>query len=1236
MSTFEDQSKQRKKQPKKIFSINEPDQQSDDNEEHKIDGEVFIIEVDNSASRAPKLHTRGKWQRGARLAESAVVHNPKITKHETIDENSAVLPTSNRESTVERPSAVPLLVKVNGDAGITNQGNRSRELWQMAFKKITEGDTTKSARTSKSDMSEFENPRSIIPTKGEKVELEKLEGFDLKYTSGRRFCGMYTPTMSTAFDPKSAEDLYQRYVFRERLGSVLTIAIIELIMRVISIGLIIGIAGRWEHVSCWLLALTSLLDTAAIILIVRARATERKAPFRLLQLASFAVYISMLLIIVGIMFVPYAVSIYTSDITFVGWYLIYAIFTCYTMLAVREDHALYGAVLITLLHLGARIFTLEPSTNWKCEIAAVTLLYFGTHVVGVFNRYLVERAQRETFMETRRLFRHCLKHEREYQNQHRLILSAIPRFIALKMVSDASTNDDCEDKPGSMQSSKKYIHRFNNVSMLYADIKGFTELSTVLSAEQLVKTLNDLFAEFDRNAEKHGCLRIRILGDCYYCVSGLPEASRADHASCCVKMGLSMIETIKETRAHTKKNVDMRIGIHTGAVLTGVLGLRKFQFDIFSTDTVIANNMESSGMAGKCHISQATYDHLSYEYDVEPGTPNQFLEDHGIETYFVKPQTDIEYLSTTEKSSNALNDISTMSLLPLPLTPIMHRHSDFEEVSRRLEISIRNGTHTAIGKNKIQKRTVTFEENRLEVEFRRLHDEFFKTNLAIALFLGLLLIICQFLIRPYNELSVIVYIGVGIYLIFATISLLITLGDRKGNPDWIVQAAKKLNRSQSQRHVVIFSAIFINTFIGLSGAMTCTGMENYSVECINNTLDFISMNSTPPSYPGTICETPQFLELYGLMVLLSCAAFLRFYHLLRLGTLTGITTVFSIMMMFTYRRLFFDWEARISGNSIGNCSDEENVPQMVINLLVMILLALTQFFEGRQNDWTTRMDYLRKIQAKREIADMEDLKKQTYMLLMNMLPEHVADHFLNRPPDSDDLYSKSYDQSSVIFASIPGFSKYFQQSEEIDGQGLECLRMLNEIISSIDELLNQERFHCIEKIKTIGATYMACAGLSPEAEIEDSVNNLCSTAHFALALKILVGQFNKRYEQSFAMRIGLAYGGPVIAGVIGSKKPQYDIWGKIVNLSSRMDTTGEEGKIQCTTEVKVPLQKKGFNFQERGETYVKGFKNKINTYWLTGCSAAAIQYHGKPSVTKKQSMNLAKLVFDVCKKKVDD
>jgi class 3 adenylate cyclase len=78
---------------------------------------------------------------------------------------------------------------------------------------------------------------------------------------------------------------------------------------------------------------------------------------------------------------------------------------------------------------------------------------------------------------------------------------------------------------------------------LYADICGFTTLSSQCTAQELVKLLNELFARFDKIAQENCCLRIKILGDCYYCVSGLPE-SRQDHAHCCVEMGLDMIETI--------------------------------------------------------------------------------------------------------------------------------------------------------------------------------------------------------------------------------------------------------------------------------------------------------------------------------------------------------------------------------------------------------------------------------------------------------------------------------------------------------------------------------------------------------------------------------------------------------------------------------------------------------------------------------------------------------------------
>ncbi|XP_026481504.1 adenylate cyclase type 2-like [Ctenocephalides felis] len=111
-------------------------------------------------------------------------------------------------------------------------------------------------------------------------------------------------------------------------------------------------------------------------------------------------------------------------------------------------------------------------------------------------------------------------------------------------MADACQTPENNTSGAAARFHEMHVQRHNNVSILYADIVNFTPLSEKLSASDLVKTLNELFGRFDQIAQENQCMRIKILGDCYYCVSGLP-VSRPHHAANCVNMGLQMIEAIR-------------------------------------------------------------------------------------------------------------------------------------------------------------------------------------------------------------------------------------------------------------------------------------------------------------------------------------------------------------------------------------------------------------------------------------------------------------------------------------------------------------------------------------------------------------------------------------------------------------------------------------------------------------------------------------------------------------------
>ena len=146
------------------------------------------------------------------------------------------------------------------------------------------------------------------------------------------------------------------------------------------------------------------------------------------------------------------------------------------------------------------------------------------------------------------------------------------------------------------------------VSILFADIVGFTEMSSRLQTISMIKVLNKLFSAFDKLAIRMGVFKVETIGDCYMCVAGHDMATKKDHARLMVQMGLSMIEEAQSVvLPDGKESVSIRVGIHTGPVYAGVVGLSKPRYCLFGDTVNVASRMETTSKPGQLHVSEATY-----------------------------------------------------------------------------------------------------------------------------------------------------------------------------------------------------------------------------------------------------------------------------------------------------------------------------------------------------------------------------------------------------------------------------------------------------------------------------------------------------------------------------------------------------------------------------------------------------------------------------------------------------
>ncbi|XP_050740751.1 adenylyl cyclase X E-like isoform X2 [Drosophila biarmipes] len=675
----------------------------------------------------------------------------------------------------------------------------------------------------------------------------------------------------------------------------------------------------------------------------------------------------------------------------------------------------------------------------------------------------------------------------------------------------------------------------------------------------------------------------------------------------------------------------MRIGVHSGSLLAGVIGQAKLQFDIWGADVEIANRLEATGKPGFVHVSGRTLTNLNLaDYTIHPGTEeaqmDPVLQKHPMSTFLLSAVVSRGSARPLKVETSFVEvDITKLGPAQDPAS-VASMFDELREEFSKMPVGGLKFRSPCCGRNtnssdeKSQQDVgmfcAAFKDSSLEWSYLHQPDFIFKSSMLLAWGIGGCLIFIQIACTKLVCVECIVLDMIA----FSFLTILLFIAWYKKLCWWqyghnnlklyskfsciVFSLLEKIQHSFLLR-ITIYMMLIMCYYIMISLILANCDQNQYELDLIESKLFHYEENEGSCFHPWA------FTNMVALILGMSYT-FARIPFALK--TVIGCCEAVAYLLIVIFQYVFlFQHSATTTPYlraEIAHCAR--------VCMMLVIMYA-----KERQAEFNTKMNYKLNVDLRNKQKAADVTNQSIIILLHNILPSHVVELYLNSVAKHE-LYYENYQMVSVMFAMLINFQ-----------MDLPSLRVLNDIITEFDKLLTAYReYYVVEKIKVVGCTYMAACGLDVNlaSKIKRSVSiggesfqskmsedrSLLESfregsnhdevafimTSFALDLMRVLSVCNKAYSgrpfdrslSTWEICIGISTG-EIMAGVVGASQPHYVIWGNPVNMASRMESTGLSGHIQVTEESAEILEEFGVQCNYRGLTLVKG-RGEIPTYFV--------------------------------------